>query len=348
MNIWQKQTPLYKYKSEIDFETLSVLRAKKLDNILASQHWSNIAKKIEFFTAIDFNKIKDKHRVNSDYTKHSITVGAKNWLNEYEHEALKEVLRELIPWRKGPFNICGHYIDSEWRSNLKWDRIAPHLGYKNAKILDLGASNGYYMFRALELAPEIIVGLEPSERCFLSYMLVQIFKELEIGSITSSNTNDSVPPKSAMAFEMLKSDHLAIFSNFFDCALCMGVIYHTREPLTLLQQVKNSLKSGGLLILESQVINLPGPYALFPKQKYTKSHNMYFIPTPECLAAWTEKSGFTECKLISTEQVTISEQRKTDFAPYESLEEFLDPSDNNKTIEGYPAPYRAIVMAKKP
>jgi tRNA (mo5U34)-methyltransferase len=32
----------------------------------------------------------------------------------------------------------------------------------------------------------------------------------------------------------------------------------------------------------------------------------------------------------------------------ESLAEFLDPNDRSKTVEGYPAPLRAVLTAKKP
>jgi tRNA (mo5U34)-methyltransferase len=32
----------------------------------------------------------------------------------------------------------------------------------------------------------------------------------------------------------------------------------------------------------------------------------------------------------------------------ESLAEFLDPNDPGKTIEGYPAPLRAVLVARKP
>jgi tRNA (mo5U34)-methyltransferase len=33
---------------------------------------------------------------------------------------------------------------------------------------------------------------------------------------------------------------------------------------------------------------------------------------------------------------------------FESLSDFLDPKDKNKTIEGYPAPKRAIFLAESP
>ena len=32
----------------------------------------------------------------------------------------------------------------------------------------------------------------------------------------------------------------------------------------------------------------------------------------------------------------------------ESLADFLDPHDSGKTLEGYPAPLRAVLVARKP
>ena len=43
---------------------------------------------------------------------------------------------------------------------------------------------------------------------------------------------------------------------------------------------------------------------------------------------------------------SLDEQRRTDWMTSESLAEFLDPNDRSKTIEGYPAPLRAVLTAK--
>ena len=41
--------------------------------------------------------------------------------------ALRDQLQTLQPWRKGPFSLFGVHIDTEWRSDWKWSRVAPHL-----------------------------------------------------------------------------------------------------------------------------------------------------------------------------------------------------------------------------
>ena len=45
---------------------------------------------------------------------------------------------------------------------------------------------------------------------------------------------------------------------------------------------------------------------------------------------------------------STEEQRRTEWMVTESLADFLDPNDPTKTIEGYPAPLRAVLIARKP
>ncbi len=45
---------------------------------------------------------------------------------------------------------------------------------------------------------------------------------------------------------------------------------------------------------------------------------------------------------------TTEEQRRTEWMVTESLADFLDPNDRSKTVEGYPAPQRAVLIARKP
>ena len=46
---------------------------------------------------------------------------------EVDPAEVKAALQGLIPWRKGPFDFFGVHIDTEWHSDWKWQRVAPHL-----------------------------------------------------------------------------------------------------------------------------------------------------------------------------------------------------------------------------
>jgi len=51
--------------------------------------------------------------------------------------------------------------------------------------------------------------------------------------------------------------------------------------------------------------------------------------------------------MVDISKTSLDEQRKTAWMESDSLAEFLDPNDLSKTIEGYPAPMRAVFIAKK-
>ena len=276
-------------------------------------------------------------RAEVELNSPAVRVGAKAELNDREHESLARIIQTLVPWRKGPFEIFGHEIDSEWRSNLKWDRIAGEIGPLDAKVIaDFGCGNAYYLFRLLGLAkargeiPEGVFGFDPSERFLLTFNLIQRYLQAD-----------------NLQFELLGVEHAPLFTGLFDLVLCLGVVYHQRDPLSCLQGIFKSMRPGARMILESQVIPGDETMALFAPERYAKARNVYFIPTAECLKSWALRAGFVDVRIISVAEVGADEQRSTALAPYESLSDFLDPTDSTKTIEGYPAPMRAIVVAEK-
>ena len=57
-------------------------------------------------------------------------------------------------------------------------------------------------------------------------------------------------------------------------------------------------------------------------------------------------AGYKNIEVVNVSQTTPKEQRKTLWIADNpaSLEDFLDPTDSNLTVEGYPAPKRAIII----
>ncbi|MEE4330812.1 MAG: DUF1698 domain-containing protein, partial [Wenzhouxiangella sp.] len=76
--------------------------------------------------------------------------------------SLTESLSALIPWRKGPLRLGGIAIDTEWRSDWKWNRVAPHLDLRGHRVLDVGCGNGYFGWRMLAAGARCVVGIDPT------------------------------------------------------------------------------------------------------------------------------------------------------------------------------------------
>lgn len=318
------------YSAQVDISTLLTRRAEFSPRILR-EFWELFWVSYEEFQDSLPKGFFESGTIQKDFSKAVVSIGGRALLSDEQFQKLESVVRNLIPWRKGPYSLFGLEIDSEWNSDYKWNRIAPHLqGIRGKCVADVGCSNGYYMFRASELNPKCIVGFEPAERPFLCFQFLQSLFRVP---------NTWVEP--------VGIEDAPLFKEFFDVILCFGVLYHQRSPLERLVDLKSALNAGGELIIESQVIEGAEPVALFPNERYAKARNVYFIPTVSALQAWMLRAGFVDVELLSVEATTLEEQRSTSFAPGESLPDFLSPDDPRKTIEGYPAPLRAMVRGRK-
>ena len=86
---------------------------------------------------------------------------------------------------------------------------------------------------------------------------------------------------------------------------------------------------------------------LCPASSYSKIPNIYFVPTIKALKHWCLRAGFSSFEVLKVSKTELEEQRKTDWIEGQSLEDFLDPEDSSKTVEGYPAPARVYVRLIK-
>jgi len=162
MITWERRDILAEYSSIIKFEQIARLRGIGRAK-LETKHWERVRKVLSKLPLFEAGAGRTVPRV--DVSSPTIVVGEQGDLSADEEEQLECAVRELIPWRKGPFELFGITVDAEWRSDFKWARIEPHLEPLSGKrVADLGCNNGYYMFRASSQRPELVVGFDPSER----------------------------------------------------------------------------------------------------------------------------------------------------------------------------------------
>ena len=239
------------------------------------------------------------------------------------------VAKLLMPWRKGPFEVCGTFIDAEWKSNIKYNLLRKHFNLKNRRVADIGCNNGYYLFRMQEDNPKSLVGFDPSPLYKTQFDFINYFL------------------KSDIVYELLGVEHLEFYEEKFDTIFCLGVLYHRSDPVAMLKSLYRGLDEQGEVILDTFYIKGDEEMALCPKSSYSKIPNIYFVPTIPALKNWCHRAGFSSFEVLETMQTDASEQRKTSWIEGQSLEDFLDPDDNTKTVEGYDAPARVYVRLIK-
>ena len=260
-----------------------------------------------------------------------VNIGSVDELAPGEHESIQKMLQALIPWKKGPFRLFGTDIDAEWRSDLKWNRIISNIGeIEGQKIADIGCNNSYYIYRLAHFNPKLVVGFDIFANYLYSFNFIQRYLQ-----------------NPSLYFEYFGAEHINLYNDFFDTVLCLGLLYHLKDPINVLMDIHRSLRSGGKLIIECQGINGTEPVALCPNGRYAGSRGIWFLPTVSCLVNWLKRTGFTNIECFYSDYLDVTEQRTTPWAPIKSFSDFLDPVNSRKTVEGYPAPMRIYVKATK-
>ena len=159
-----------------------------------------------------------------------VSIGDSSLMDKGRRLALQATLMGLHPWRKGPYNLFGMHLNTEWRSDWKWDRVLPHLdSLENRLVLDVGCGNGYHCWRMLGAGAQRVIGIDPSVKFVFQFQAIKNFagKDLPV---------DVLP---------LGIEHMPEKLAAFDTVFSMGILYHRRSPMAHLRELKELLRPGG-------------------------------------------------------------------------------------------------------
>ena len=316
-----KSNNFYNKNTFEEYENLFSLfdENKNFSNHGNLEQWKNI-----------LTKLPDISTNYLDFSKECIQIGNPKEINLSQLKILEKGLLNLRPWRKGPFNIFGLEIDSEWRSEKKWQRVEDYLPkIKGMRIGDIGCSNGYYSYKLLKLEPELIVGMDKTSLFIIQFLATKFYAK-QIQELI-------ILPCSAEEFNPEFID--------FDLLLSMGILYHAKNPSNHLASLQRLVKKNGYIILETIISNLKQNINIGKNQTYAGMSNIGTIFTKENLIKLLNVSGFKNIQVINDSFTNISEQRTTKWMQGKSLSDFI--LSNGSTLEGYPPVCRTIFIAQK-
>ena len=307
--------------------------------IRLNEHWTTLLNSLDLDP---YGQVKDKRIENwkkiisnlplINTTKvdllNGITVQGK-W-DSKDKQRTEEDLMQLVPWRKGPFMIQDIFIDAEWQSNMKWERVLDlNIELKGKNILDGGSGNGYYGFRMLGKGAEFVVCLEPNVSHLTQFLVLNHF--------INSDRIKMVPRR---------IEEISFLDKCFDLVFSMGVLYHQRNPESHLNLLASHLKEGGQIILETLIVPDEYGQALIPKSSYANMSNVWFIHSRKGLEDLINKSGLKILKMGPSLKTMPEEQRATKWMPFRSLVDGLSQG-LDRTVEGLPSPDRVVLVLTK-
>jgi tRNA (mo5U34)-methyltransferase len=255
-----------------------------------------------------------------------------NALSDGSDSKHRELLLGLAPWRKGPLNLGGVAIDTEWRSDWKWDRVKGAIEPLTGRnVLDVGCGNGYFALQMRKAGADYVVGIDPTILFVMQFLAINHFECIDRVFVVPARMHE-----------------LPLPARRFDTTFSMGVLYHCRSPVDHLQELRQTLRPGGQLVLET--LFLPGDEAFSrtPTDRYARMRNVWMLPTVKELEIWLGRSGYRDINVVDQTLTTTDEQRSTEWMTFESFRESLHPDDPGRTIEGWPAPRRVVITATSP
>jgi tRNA (mo5U34)-methyltransferase len=231
---------------------------------------------------------------------------------------VSEFLPQLGTFLQGPFPLPGRRI-----TRSAWDCRGKAGAYKGCGIdaqsvrgkrtLDIGCNAGYDTFYMNALGAAESVGLEPHLFHLHAMFLNAVYDRPGVSFFNAG-----------------WADLDRTWVGDFDWVSCLGLIYHIREPMNLLDKIASVMRPGARLLMETHVLSETSKQACFIEDAFWGDETYWWIFGDQCLMGMLRSSGFRDVRMML----------KADC-------DSRNPDDPRRTVEGHPAGARAWFTATR-
>jgi tRNA (mo5U34)-methyltransferase len=241
----------------------------------------------------------------------TVSSGPELMSSEPEADRLRQAVTRLGPWfhnlhlphgvRTAPEHDLGDF--PRW----KWKEVAPHLpdDLRGKRALDIGCNAGFYSFALADRGADV-VGIDHDPR-YLSQ---------------AEMARPHLDPADRVRFVQADAYDLVRHRGRFDVVWFMGVFYHLRYPLLVLDAIARLLSPRGILVF--QTLTMPGttdrrppadmplnqrrvmerawfPKLAFIEDRWASDPSNWFAANPAACEAMLRSAGLCDLDRIADE-----------------------------------------------
>lgn len=233
----------------------------------------------------------------------------------------------------------------------------PDLGGKS--VLDIGAWDGFYSFQAERLGAARVVALDHYVWGVDMAARQQYWAECEQRGVLPDHNKDltdfwrpDLPGRTAFDFarEVLGSKVEPMLADFatvdlaevghFDVVLYLGVLYHMKEPLSVLERLRSVTDE--VAVIETQAVSVAGlegqNLVQFFGGEFIGDYGNWYVPTLSGLTQWALAAGFS--RVVPVVEPPVARPSLTERARH-----VLRPPATSPTSHPALTYYRAVVHA---
>ena len=206
-----------------------------------------------------------------------------------EIDRIKEQLKTDFTYWYHKIDLGHGIITPGFDYDPLWDNIRKvrrMIDYKDKTVLDIASFDGLWSFEAERLGSKMVVATDCLYRTFKNFMFCRDI----LGS-------QCVPYYNVSPYHLVERLDVFLQENFdkekpyermFDIVQHLGLLYHLRDPLLSISQARSCIKTGGNLLIETNVImDTDESFMLYNGIPFTHrvsdNYSVWWIPTVNCM-----------------------------------------------------------------